>query len=834
MRALAGFVESVERGCGWTCTGQRRQLDCVRRTACVEREDRSARGAGSQALSRTCARSSRCATARALRRTSASTRAWRAACRTTPARSWRSPSRISPAASAAAGATTTWSACSRASRCPACGFSLGLERILVVMAERGMFPPAVAGVPPTCSSRSGTPERTPDALRARRATSRRRPARRRLPGARQARQAVQVRRRARHPVRRRHRRRRSRARRGDGQGHEARRAERLTAASRARQQIAAGFGASRRRWTVRSPASLEPSPRITLWLTNSAHLTRTHTCGALRAGDVGAQVTLLGWVHRVRDLGGVLFIDVRDRGGITQVVVEQRRAARRGQAAAVRVRRRRASGRCAARRPTPSTRSCRPAKSRCVADEIRVLNEAKTPPFPIADDSPVSEDVRLRYRYLDLRRPRLQHNIGLRHRVTMAMRQYFDAQGFWEIETPILTKSTPEGARDYLRAEPRAPGRVLRAAAIAADLQADPDDRRASTATSRSCKCFRDEDLRADRQPEFTQVDVEMSFARPEPIFGIDRAADPAHLPRDRRRGRGCRSAGMPYAEAMAKYGSDKPDLRFGLEIARRVARVGGGGVQRLPRDRRRRAASCGRSSFPARRQYSRSELDALVDQAKQLGAVGILWARRGEGGALNTNVKAAGEATLLASMEAAGCGPDDLILLAGGEPDAASKLLGAFRLSLAKKENLIPAEPLRVRLGRGLPAARVGRRREAVVARCTTRSRRRSTRTSAARERPRQRPREGLRPRAERQRDRRRQHPYPRRGRAEPHLPAARHQRRGGAAAVRLLRRGAASTGRRRMAASRSASTGSSPSWRARRRSARSSRSRRPPRPWI
>jgi aspartyl-tRNA synthetase len=323
------------------------------------------------------------------------------------------------------------------------------------------------------------------------------------------------------------------------------------------------------------------------------------------------------------------------------------------------------------------------------ADEIRILNEAKTPPFSVADDSTVSEDVRLRYRYLDLRRPRLQYNMGLRHRVTMAVRQYFDREGFWEIETPILTKSTPEGARDYL-----VPSRVH-----AGEFYALPQSPQifkqilmigGMDRYFQIVKCFRDEDLRADRQPEFTQIDVEMAFARPESIFstiepliqiilreiGVD-------VPTPFRK--------LPYAEALAKYGSDKPDLRFGLEIAD-VSHVWKEAAFNAFREIVAKGGVVRALVVPGAAKYSRSELDALVEQAKQLGAVGILWARRGEGGALNTNVKAAGESTLIASMDAAGCAQEDLILLAGGDPDSASKLLGAFRLSLAKKENLIPA----------------------------------------------------------------------------------------------------------------------------------------------
>jgi aspartyl-tRNA synthetase len=418
-------------------------------------------------------------------------------------------------------------------------------------------------------------------------------------------------------------------------------------------------------------------------------LSRTHTCGELRSSHVGQKAVLLGWIHRVRDLGGLLFLDVRDRHGVTQVLVPN-------DSAVMAVAKRLRSEYVVAVVGPVERRSADTVNAKLdtgdvevLAEEIRLLNEAKTPPFPIADDTPVSEDVRLRYRYLDLRRPRLQGNLGLRHRVTMAVRKYFDAHGFWEIETPILTKSTPEGARDYL-----VPSRVHPGEFFA--LPQSPQIFKQIlmiAGTDRYfqiVKCFRDEDLRADRQPEFTQIDVEISFAHIDLVFGLiepliveifKEIGVTVNTPFQR----------MPYAEAMAKYGSDKPDLRFGLDIVdvshvwtdaafnafRKI--VGEGGVVRA-------------LVIPGGAKYSRSELDALVDQAKQLGAVGIMWARKTESG-LNTNVKAAGEDKLLATMAAAGCRDEDLILIAGGKADDASKLLGAFRLSLAKKENLIPAD---------------------------------------------------------------------------------------------------------------------------------------------
>src|SRR5437764_3564417 len=250
------------------------------------------------------------------------------------------------------------------------------------------------------------------------------------------------------------------------------------------------------------------------------NLTRTHTCGALRASDVGADVVLLGWVHRIRDLGGVTFIDVRDRAGVSQVVVRENDAL---MTVAKRLRSEYVVGvsGIVQRRPEDTINpKLATGEVEVLARDIRLLNEAKTPPFQIAEDTPVSEDVRLTYRYLDLRRTRLQHNLGLRHRVAMAIRKYFDANGFWEVETPILAKSTPEGARDFL-----VPSRVHPGEFFA--LPQSPQIFKQILMIAgmdryfQICRCFRDEDLRADRQPEFTQIDVEVSFATEDLIYGI-------------------------------------------------------------------------------------------------------------------------------------------------------------------------------------------------------------------------------------------------------------------------------------------------------------------------
>jgi aspartyl-tRNA synthetase len=414
-------------------------------------------------------------------------------------------------------------------------------------------------------------------------------------------------------------------------------------------------------------------------------LTRTHTCGALRASDVGKDAVLLGWVHRIRDLGGVTFVDIRDRHGVSQVVVRENDAL---MPIAKRLRSEFVVGVTGAvqRRSEDTVNPKLPTgEVEILARDIKVLNEAKTPPFQIADDSPVSEDVRLKYRYLDLRRTRLQHNIGLRHRVTMAVRRYFDANGFWEMETPILAKSTPEGARDFL-----VPSRVHPGEFYA--LPQSPQIFKQIlmiAGTDRYfqiVRCFRDEDQRADRQLEFTQIDVELSFARPELVYGlieplmqeIFREIDhEVRLPLRR----------MPYAEAIARYGSDKPDLRCGLAIEDlsdvfkdsefRVFKqivAGGGAVRGF--------------AVPGGNKYTRNQLDGLVDQAKQMGFTGLIWVRPGEPPL--SSVKALGASLLGNALERVHATSDDLLLMAAGPAEATSKLLGQLRLAIAKKDNLL------------------------------------------------------------------------------------------------------------------------------------------------
>jgi aspartyl-tRNA synthetase len=407
---------------------------------------------------------------------------------------------------------------------------------------------------------------------------------------------------------------------------------------------------------------------------------------------VDQEAVLLGWVQVVRDLGGVLFIDVRDRSGVAQVVVRTEACppglmdlAKRLRAEYVVA----VVGKVQRRSADTINPRLETGEVEVLASEIRVLNDSKTPPFPIADDVDVSEEIRLRYRYLDLRRPQMQKNVGLRHRVTLAIRNSLDSQGFWEIETPILTKSTPEGARDYLvpsrvhpgefYALPQSP-QIFKQILMIAGM-----DRYFQVA-----RCFRDEDLRADRQPEFTQIDIEMSFARPETVFRVVESLLQSvwgivgrEVATPFRR--------IPYADAIAKYGTDKPDLRFRLEIQdfssaflesafqvfRRI--VEQGGVVRG-------------FAIPGAGRYSRRELDELVEQARQLGASGLVWIRI-QDGVPQCSVKAIDQGTVRSLLDAAEASSEDVLILAAGQPDATSKMLGQMRLNLGRKEGLVAGD---------------------------------------------------------------------------------------------------------------------------------------------
>src|SRR3954449_8695885 len=296
---------------------------------------------------------------------------------------------------------------------------------------------------------------------------------------------------------------------------------------------------------------------------------RTHSCGALRPSDVGTTALLMGWVHRRRDLGGVIFIHLRDREGITQLVFDEsknRKAHGRAQELSsefvIAV-----TGTVALRTPETVNPNIATGEVEVAVDKLLILNTSRTPPFPLEDHVDVKEDARLKYRYGDLRRPRMQRNIIMRSKITFAIRQALYEQGFLEIETPFMTRSTPEGARDYLVPSRVNPGNFYA-------LPQSPQIFKQLLMVSgyeryfQIARCYRDEDLRADRQPEFTQLDLEMSFAEQEDIIGlieqlyveIGASVRPdLNIPTPFQR--------MTYEESMRRYGCDKPDTRYGLEL---------------------------------------------------------------------------------------------------------------------------------------------------------------------------------------------------------------------------------------------------------------------------
>jgi len=424
-------------------------------------------------------------------------------------------------------------------------------------------------------------------------------------------------------------------------------------------------------------------------VTDDIHnLVRSHTCGELRPADVGTEVVLMGWVHKIRDLGALIFLDIRDRYGITQVV------AREGDDQLAVVKQVRPEFVVAITGPVEhrSDDTLNPkigtGEVEVSIQSLTVLSEAKTPPFQIDEETPVSEEVRLRYRYLDLRRERMRENIGLRHRITLAIRNYFDAQGFWEIETPLLTKSTPEGARDYLVPSRLRPGEFYA-------LPQSPQIFKQILMVSgmdryfQIVKCFRDEDLRADRQPEFTQIDVEMSFVNQGAVF---EAVEELIRVIFKVVGRDVIGSfeRLTYLDAMNRYGTDKPDMRFKMPV-QEVSEAFRDGTFKVFRDLVAQGGSIRALVVPGAGRQSRAQLDKLVDEAISLGAKGLVWVRRSEEGDVQSSIlKVAGAKTLTRVVDMVGAQADDLTLLAGGFEFEASVLLGQLRLLLAQRENLI------------------------------------------------------------------------------------------------------------------------------------------------
>ncbi len=420
------------------------------------------------------------------------------------------------------------------------------------------------------------------------------------------------------------------------------------------------------------------------------NLERTHTCGELRLDDSGKSVVLMGWVARKRDFGPLTFIDLRDREGVTQVVLSEDDT---GEAHA-KAKNLRGEFVIAVKGEVVEREGTHNAKLvtgdiEVHADELLILNTAKVPPFQLevaGSENLADESTRLKYRYLDLRRPQLQHNIRMRAKAVAAIREYFDNRGFIEIETPILLKSTPEGARDFI-----VPSRIHRSKFFA--LPQSPQILKQITMIAgfdkyyQIARCFRDEDLRADRQPEFTQLDMEMAFPNREMVYDkmqgmfnhVFKLIDmelPDVWPR------------LTYAEAVRRYGSDKPDLRFDMELIDLSDRlretdfapfsdalVAGGEIRCIV--------------VKGRADYSRKQTDELQEFVKRYGAGALAWIKLGDE-KTSSLLKVLGEAKNAELAATAMAEKGDIVLMVAGPRPIVAASLGALRIEIAKRENLI------------------------------------------------------------------------------------------------------------------------------------------------
>ncbi|MBV9210083.1 MAG: aspartate--tRNA ligase [Acidobacteria bacterium] len=427
-------------------------------------------------------------------------------------------------------------------------------------------------------------------------------------------------------------------------------------------------------------------------LDNLGNLERTHSCGQLRTENVGQSVTLMGWVARRRDFGPLTFIDLRDRDGVTQVVFNEETAPEahakakdvRGEYVIA------VTGEVVLREEGRRNPKLETGEVEVKAREILLLNDARTTPFQLevtSSDALASEDLRLKYRYLDLRRPYLQKNLRLRHSVVAEIHRYMDEQDFIEVETPILIKSTPEGARDYIVPSRISPGRfyalpqspqLFKQLCMIAGL-----DKYYQIA-----RCFRDEDLRADRQPEFTQLDVELSFASPEIVYRLVEGLFPrvfkligveleTPFPR------------MTYAEAMRRYGSDKPDLRFGMELQDLTSTFEGTAFAPFASVIEGKGEIKG---FVVKHgvNLSRKVLDELQEFVKRYGANALAWIKVGDE-ISSSLLKVLGQETIERVCQAARAEKNDAALIIAGKSKVVTQALGALRLEVARREGLIP-----------------------------------------------------------------------------------------------------------------------------------------------
>lgn len=411
--------------------------------------------------------------------------------------------------------------------------------------------------------------------------------------------------------------------------------------------------------------------------------------GTLRKQHVGQRVTLQGWVHKQRDFGELIFVDLRDRSGICQVVADQKLVRDPSVVATAKDLRSefvvRIEGEVVERLEERRNPKMPTGDIEVVASAIEILNRAETPPFVIDDQTDAAEELRLKYRYLDLRRPSMTGNLILRHRVTLAVREYMNRNGFLEIETPMLTRSTPEGARDYL-----VPSRVHQGTFYA--LPQSPQIFKQILMVSgferyfQIVRCFRDEDLRRDRQPEFTQVDIEASFIDEEFVFRLIEgmfaevfplAEIPVRAPFPR----------MTWQEAMDRFGIDRPDTRFAMELIDIT-----GTAKTVPFEPFRAAATVRAVVVPGGASFSRKRIDELTEEAKKLGAAGLIWIKfdAQKGSSIKKFLDDAAFDSLKSALRAK---ENDLALIVAGANIRVWDVLGQLRLRVAKEQNMIPPD---------------------------------------------------------------------------------------------------------------------------------------------
>ena len=416
---------------------------------------------------------------------------------------------------------------------------------------------------------------------------------------------------------------------------------------------------------------------------------RTHHCAQLRKSDIGSAATLAGWVHVRRDLGGVVFVDLRDREGLTQVVFRPeenaelaKQAHQLGYEDVIQV-----QGKVAARAPGMANPRMPTGDIELVPDKLVVLNRAEVLPFPVVESEPANEDLRLSYRYLDLRRPQMTRNLRLRHRVTKATRDFLDEKGFVEIETPILSKSTPEGARDFL-----VPSRTMKGKFYA--LPQAPQQYKQLLMVGgiekyfQIAKCFRDEDLRSDRQPEFTQIDIEASFVTPDEIFSLVEGLMAALF----RAGRGVEITTpfprITYAQAMDEFGSDKPDRRFALHLTdlAEIFRESSFKMFRGALDAGGAVKAINAKGFAS---LTTGQSDDLTEMAKHYGAKGLAMIKVENGEWKSPFVKFFSDAEKEALRSRLLIEEGDLILFVADKWEIACEVLGRIRLRVAEMQSL-------------------------------------------------------------------------------------------------------------------------------------------------